>query len=283
MNGVQQIGNAARSMMLAHQCSTIDAIADWSDALRGGLMLQDAFAGLAAGLRAEAGMLVRTSLSDFRPARIAVWDRAGRHCASPLSKSFADGYFGSAMARPRPATLWLSSDLACDHSEFPDPALGTWQQRRGLSEFMVLVLASSSTTRDHVELHFREGLSRAELALFEAILPTIARTWAARQIGLVARCIVNHRQPEPRLPETAPLLSQTNPARLSRAEFRVCLLLSRGLSALSIADELNVSEATIRTHLRNIYAKTGTTGLPELVYHLIKGRNQADLSGIRYA
>lgn len=283
MNRVQQFGDASRNMMLAHQSNTIDAIADWSDALRGGLRLQDAFAGLAAGLRAEAGMLVRTSLSDFRPARIAVWDRAGAQCAYPLNTSFADGQFGSAMSRPRPATLWLASDLVGDHSEFPDPALGSWQQRRGLAEFMVLVLASSATTRDHVELHFREALMPADLASFEAILPTMARTWAARQIGLVTRCIVNHRRPEPRLPDVAPLLSLTNPARLSRAEFRVCLLLSRGHSALSIADELNVSEATIRTHLRNIYAKTGTAGLPELVYHLITGRDRSDPSDIRYA
>lgn len=283
MSSVQGAFNASRDISLVHSHPTIDAIADWCDSLRGGLRLQDAFAGLAAGFRAEAGMLVRTALSDFRPARIAIWDRNGADSAYPLKRSFADGYFGSAMARPRSASLWLASEALGDHSELCDPALETWQEHRGLSDFMVLVLASGATTRDHIELHFRDRLSPAALASFEMILPTMARTWAARQVGLVTRCVVNHRRPEPTAHDAAHLLSITNPARLSRAEFRVCLLLSKGLSALRIADELSVSEATIRTHLRNIYAKTDTTGLPELVYRLVKPQHQIDHSDVRYA
>lgn len=86
-----------------------------------------------------------------------------------------------------------------------------------------------------------------------------------------------------RTPERMPLLSITNPARLSRAEFRVCLLLSRGLSAQGIAGELNVSGTTVRTHLRNIYSKTETTGMPDLVYNLIKGRDHGGDAEIRSA
>ena len=283
MNIVQHSEDVARNGALTYQSGIIDAIADWCDALRGGLRLEDAFAGLAAGLGADSGMLVRTSLSDFRPARIAIWDCKGADCARLLGTSFADGFFGSAIARPRAASLWLASEFSAGHSELSDPALEIWQERRGYSEFMVLVLSSNSSIRDHVELHFRKWLSHAELASIEAILPTMARTWAARQVGLVTRCVVNHRRPVPRVQERPALLSVTNPARLSRAEYRVCLLLSRGLSALSIADELAVSEATIRTHLRNIYAKTETTGLPELIYQLVKGRNQGDQSDARCA
>lgn len=283
MTNVLHSGYVSRSVSISHQSGMIDAITDWCDALRGGMPLAEAFAGLIAGLRAEAGMLVRTSLSDFRPARIAVWDRNGAHCAHALSKSFADGFFGSSIARPRAASLWLASEFSSHGSELSDPALETWQEHRGYSEFMVLVLASSSNTRDHVELHFRDRLTPTEIESFETILPMMARTWAARQVGLVTRCVVNHRRPEPRPREAAPILSITNPARLSRAEFRVCLLLSRGLSAASIAGELSVSEATIRTHLRNIYSKTETTGLPDLVYQLVKGRDWGDHGDIRCA
>lgn len=275
MINIQSQRDLSRLNAVSRHGGLIDAIADWSDALRGGLRLQDAFAGLAAGLRAEAGMLVRTVLSDFHPARIAVWDRHSGERADPIGKSFADGVFGSAFARPRSASLWLSADLAHNHDDMTDPALEHWQTRRGFSEFMVIVLEGGATTRDHIELHFRDRLSPADLAPIEAILPTMSRTWAARQVGLVTRCIINHRRPETRTAERIPLLTTTNPARLSRAEFRVCLLLSRGLSAQSIAHELNVSETTIRTHLRNIYAKTDTTGMPDLVYNLIKGRDGA--------
>ncbi|MCB2114783.1 MAG: helix-turn-helix transcriptional regulator [Rhodobacteraceae bacterium] len=256
-------------------------MADWSDALRGGLALQDAFAGLVAGLGAEAGMLVRTALSDFRPSRVATWDRLSQHSPWPLAKSFADGTFGSAFVRPKPASLWLATrnDLA---EVERDPALPAWQERRGLRETAVLVLSGGPASRDHIELHFRAPFDETRIAMFEMILPTMARTWSARQVGLVTRCVVNHRQ-EIAAPAALPILSSTNPARLSRAEFRVCLLLGRGLSAQAAAEELNVSEATVRSHLRSIYAKTGTTGLAELVYRLLRSGRTFTAQDLRYA
>jgi DNA-binding NarL/FixJ family response regulator len=62
------------------------------------------------------------------------------------------------------------------------------------------------------------------------------------------------------------ILGMDNPAGLSRAEFRVCLLLSRGLSVKAVSEDLNLSENTIRSHLRAIYSKTETASLPELIY-----------------
>ncbi len=58
----------------------------------------------------------------------------------------------------------------------------------------------------------------------------------------------------------------SNPAGLSRAEFRVCLLLSRGLSVKAVSEELGLSDNTVRSHLRTIYSKTETASLPELIY-----------------
>ena len=54
-------------------------------------------------------------------------------------------------------------------------------------------------------------------------------------------------------------------SRLSRAELRVCQLLAAGDKAKDIAEVLGVSVATVRTHLRNIYAKTNTSGQIELI------------------
>lgn len=65
------------------------------------------------------------------------------------------------------------------------------------------------------------------------------------------------------------ILSAENPARLSRAEYRVCLKLSRGRTLESVQFELGVTRATVRTHLRNIYAKTNTTSQPELISRLL--------------
>lgn len=251
----------------------IEAIADWCDALHGGQPLDSAFGHLVQGLGAEAGVLVRTHSSDLRPSRIAVWDGAG--AAAPPA-SFADGRFGHDLVRARAATIWLASAHAGEAET--DPALATWQSRRGLREFAVLVL-SAGNVRDHIELHFRAPLPTPAQATLATVLPTIARTWASRQVGLVTRTVIGRRLRQPDRcagPARTPLLSIENPARLSRAEFRVCLLLSRGLSMHGVAEALSLSDATIRSHLRSIYAKTETAGLAELVFHLLENRPGAD-------
>ena len=76
-------------------------------------------------------------------------------------------------------------------------------------------------------------------------------------------------------PEEA-ILGVSNPANLSRAEFRVCLLLSRGLSVKAVSEDLNLSENTIRSHLRAIYAKTETASLPELIYLIMSVTDDED-------
>lgn len=281
-DGVAATAGQARPV----DANVIEAIADWCDALHGDLPLQDAFAALAAGLGAEAGMLVRTQFSDFRPMRVAVWDRAGGRNPSPLSASYADGHFGPPIARPRAASVWLSS--SDDDAGDRDPALESWQVRRGLGEFAVLVLTGGPGARDHIELHFRAALVPETQAALGAVLPTMARTWTNRQVGLVTRTVINHRlagEPVPDRPAArAMLLGAANPARLSRAEFRVCLLLSRGLSVVGVAEELSVSEATVRSHLRSIYSKTGTSGLAELVFALLRSKpDPSALSDLRCA
>ena len=65
------------------------------------------------------------------------------------------------------------------------------------------------------------------------------------------------------------LLSASNPARLSRAEFRICTLLSSGLSAARTRKELGISESTLRSHLRQIYMKTGASNMAELLFNLL--------------
>ncbi len=273
----------SRSVSVASRL--VDGVANWCDALNGGVSLQQALVGLLRALGAEAGMIVRTHRSDFRPIAIATHDADHQHSGRPLRASFADGYFGTSMRVPRTASIWLAS--AHDNETGPDcsPALREWQAPRRLAEFAVLVLSGGPTTRDHIELHFSQRLAPETQHVLTALLPTLARTWAARQVGLITRTVVNHRVVNrPAIDHTTrPLLSTVNPAHLSRAEFRVCLLLSRGLSVAGISEELKLSDATIRTHLRNIYAKVNTTSLAELVFLLLSPRPASDVSDARCA
>ncbi len=254
------------------KADVIEAIADWCEALYGDMSLQDAFACLVRGLGAEAGMLVRTYLNEFRPIRVAIHDCKPDCDGHSLKTTYADGYFGPHLAKPRAASVWLGSAHADEQGADPAPALGEWQAARRMREFAVLVLSGGPVTRDHIELHFRNPISLDVQASLGAVLPTMARTWATRQLGLITRTVIRERLAtgvESAKVARMPLLSLSNPAHLSRAEFRVCLLLSRGLSVLGVSAELSLSEATVRSHLRNIYAKTETTGLAELVFLLL--------------
>ncbi|MGB7270399.1 MAG: helix-turn-helix transcriptional regulator [Albidovulum sp.] len=256
----------------AIKSAVVEAIADWCEALHGDMPLEMAFSGLVCGLGAEAGMIVRTYLNEFNPIRVAIYDKKSDTGYQPLKTTFADGYFGPHVFKPRTASVWLASGHIGENGMNPAPGLDEWHSLRKMKEFAVLVLAGGPVTRDHIELHFREPLSLDAQASLGAVLPTMARTWAARRVGLITRSVVNERlladQGNAMLARM-PLLSISNPSRLSRAEFRVCLLLSRGLSVKGVAAELSLCDATVRSHLRAIYSKTETSGLAELVFQLI--------------
>jgi LuxR family maltose regulon positive regulatory protein len=58
---------------------------------------------------------------------------------------------------------------------------------------------------------------------------------------------------------------QRSPEPLSRSELRVLRYLPTHLSAPEIATELSVSTSTVKTHLRNLYAKLGVNRQSEAV------------------
>jgi DNA-binding CsgD family transcriptional regulator len=260
------------------------AVVTWCEALNGTVSLQSALMELVSGLGAEAGTIVRTQINDPRPARIALCDFARTTPSRSLQRSFADSFFGPLLFKARSATVWQATAHADDATG--DPALMEWQAARRLKEFVVLVLASGPQTRDHIELHFREHLPRDIEATIAAMLPDMARVWASRSVGLITRSILNHRKTDSdgfKGNANVRILGADNPLRLSRAEFRVCLLLSSGLMVNAVAQELCLSEPTIRTHLRNIYAKTECSSLAELVFRLMDRRQPPETAYSRTA
>lgn len=258
---------------LADPAGLIEAVAGWSEALHGNTSLEDAFACLARGLGAEAGVIVRTCPGRPFPQIVALHDeKAGDGHSRALRGSFAANLFGGYLQSARPATLWLASQHADESDAAADIGLHVWQSSRRMREMAVLTLNADPSFHDHIELHFRSRLNDQTVQLMNTILPSVARIWARRQVGLVtAQVAEKKRKAEVRasLDGAAPILGIENPAGLSRAEFRVTMLLSRGLSVKGVASELGLSEATVRSHLRNIYAKTGTGSLAQLVFRLL--------------
>lgn len=259
------------------QSQIVAAIATWCEALHGTASLSAAFSDLCEGLGAQAGLLLRTRRTDGYQQRIALHDPgAEKSCGRPLRLSLSTSVFGDALEGARAGTIWHEGEAA----QPTDPFLKEFQTVRGFREFCVLVLSSGPLERDHIELHFRDPRSARVHAALATVLPTMARTWAARQIGVVAQELT-HRKVD--TATAAPILGTTNPARLSRSEYRICLCLSRGLSVKGAAEELGITEPTVRSHLRSIYAKTQTASQSELLFQLIAPRQQGARGELRYA
>ncbi len=171
----------------------------------------------------------------------------------------------------RPGTVWLRTAVEVE----ADPALALFHSRRNLRELAVINLATDQTTSDYLEMHFAEPLTPSQHALLNSLAQTLSEAWRNRTEGLFIANVLGKEETDAQPASEPDVLSHRNPARLSRAEYRVCLLLSRGLQLDAVCSELAIAKSTLRTHLRNIYAKTATENLPELLYALLRNPKQS--------
>lgn len=252
----------------------VDAIIRWCEGVYSTAPLSDSLLELLKGLGAEAGLLVRTE-PRRKPALVLCIDRQMKTTVAPVARSYADECFGPHIRFPKSGSVWIASSDAARAKDWDTGGeLEAWQRKRNMNDFTVLVLSEAQGVRDQIELHFTRVLSEAERHLLCELGPMLARTWAMRKVGVVSAVRQSPARPEP---TQARILATSNPARLSRAEFHICHLLGQGLTASEIADDLGRSEATIRSHLRSIYAKTGVHSLAQLTYRLMNAAPQDHL------
>ena len=204
-----------------------------------------------------------------------------------IRRAYAPDALGSYFGKLRRGAVWFLSDHQDDSGFESTSGLSSWRLSRGIVEIVVVGLESTGLQHDYLEFHFAHDLTRDDKEAMEGLLPVLVRAWAGRKTGLVTRAQIDDRIMDARaaaqaskIKPNAPLLGTSNPAKLSRSEFRVCLLLSRGLSVRGVTEELGLTEATIRSHLRAIYSKTGASGLPELVYRLLSNGVDAQSAGV---
>ena len=276
-------GNSLVETKLAPQLQVLDGIASWCGGLHGSMPLTEALEALATGFGAECAALSRQLKTEERPRTVAISDSRLKGAELPrLGRGLARDVMGYFYPQARASTVWFLSDHLDDANWQASDTLTNWRLSREIEEVVVLVLASNQQQSDYIEFHFPRPLERSEKLEFETLLPTIVRSWAGRKTGLVTQARIDERLLRARaeveagkLTWDAPILGMSNPARLSRAEFRVCLLLSRGLSVKGVTDELGLTEATVRTHLRSIYSKTDTSSLAELLYRILSSGSEA--------
>lgn len=248
------------------QGDMIGAIADWCECLSGRVPLRMGLRALGQALGAEAVALSRVKKGQTDRGRIIVCDVAASARSEPaLTSSFALTLLGDYAAKSKPGSLWFSSMFDSNLS----PRLTEFQSRRQLKELVVIPIATSEKQTDFLELHFGEKRDMDQLGLLGQVSETLVRTWSGRAAGLFAEAHLSRQSEQDLTAPSVPLLSIQNPARLSRAEYRVCLMISHGLTGAAIQKELSISNSTLRTHLRNIYAKTDTASLAELTFVLL--------------
>lgn len=252
----------------------LDGIAGWCGGLHGSMSLDETLRALATGCNAVSAALARHHRGEKLPRTVALFDTNSRSPDLPtLKRPLTRDAMGYMYTKAKPATVWFMTDLLNDPAWSSSQMLSNWRLTREIAEIVVISLGGTQK-RDFVEFHFSHPLKHSEKLEFEALTPTIVRSWAGRKKGLVAEKLMGPR----RAPMVSsrhnramvePLLSVANPAGLSRAEFRVCLMLSKGLSVKGVVSELGTTEATVRSHLRSIYSKTEVSGIAELLYLIL--------------
>ncbi|MBD3678501.1 MAG: helix-turn-helix transcriptional regulator [Rhodobacteraceae bacterium] len=265
MNGVAKDRTSVRSASIA-EADIIGGIALWCDSVQGRVPVIEAMEAIARGVGAEAVDLARVSKDTRSESKSIIFDVDSHHPGrAALDRSYARSVLGDYFDRSRTGTIWFKSMVEID----PDPALAEFHRRRRFAELAIIPLAVNEKTVDFIELHFPRKLTPDCHALLNMMVSTLTRTWANRKAGLLTDAMLRRKRSDSTAWGLTPILGSDNPAKLSRAEFRVCLLLSRGLSNKRVQSELEISNSTLRTHLRNIYTKTGTSGQAELLYHLL--------------
>ncbi len=190
-------------------------------------------------------------------------------------RPLSDKIVGAYVSHAKVGSVWFASVAADEGTGAIDRA----SRRSGLAETAVFVISQDRKWTHLLELGFRNRFSTAKARAITALGGTFAQTWAARSPGLFTSALLPNRPAQMNRAFPAPILSDSNPARLSRAEFRLCLLLSDGLSLERVQEELNIKAATLRSHLRQIRAKTEVANTNELVHSLLQSNFRPGAAG----
>lgn len=136
---------------------------------------------------------------------------------------------------------------------------------------VLVALQAKGGVCDIAQFTFQKTDASNSINVLNTMAPALAVAWNNRRAGLATALAFGQSRTRRTTVEqdfSAPILGVENAYGLSRSEFRVCILLAAGLRPKTIANELGLSIATVRTHLRNIYAKTDMPGQVEVISHI---------------
>ena len=261
---------------LLAEVGLIGAIAQWCECLHGRDPLLRSLEVLGTGLNAEIVAVARYPQDGRGAARSVIWDRKGDDQNGAGKRCFARALIGSYFEAARPGSLWFRSTVETSAAN----EVAEFHAARQLRELAVIPLQASGKFIDTFEIHFSDRLRSQQQVVLTSLAPVLARTWRNRAEGLFTEALLRVA-PATERTGIGHILSAENPARLSRAEYRVSLLLSRGLSIQEVKAELCIRESTMRSHLSSLYAKTNCSNLSELVFLLASPESPRAVSAQR--
>jgi DNA-binding CsgD family transcriptional regulator len=257
----------------ADLCSAMVA---WSGALCGNdspdkaiRMLGDAVGAQRASLYRLAGGASRLLLSSLKAVP------APRSLPAPVS--FASMLIVAAEGSAQEGQVVRASDFGSRPAAGTEDMLVHKLHASRLREVILIVLEIRSGNQDVLELHFADEPAAQVFEKLCAMAPALVAAWSSRLPGTATRLSQRLPREHGQRPDEQryPLLSAANPARLTRSEFRVCILILEGLSPKAIAEALDVQLSTVYAHLRAACAKTGTGSQLELVHRLVEDERNA--------
>ena len=247
------------------------AILEFSRKIGTGTSVATGLNALSVALGAEGAQLVTSARRDARDDVLFACTSLAALCdkdRGSWARLTLGVYAGKLMVG---ATYSLARD---GESGRQSPELSARLARIGFHDIAIVVLSSGSDTTEYLEILFRDPAEPRILDALAEMAPLLVHCWSERD---PASTVVALQRPRRRLQQAdldrsqSPILAVGNPAGLTRAEFGICQLVGRGLSIAGIVGECGLTIATVRTHLRNIYAKTECDGFHELAVSLISG------------
>lgn len=244
-------------------------ITDWNAALGGQFPLIDVLKILVK--QTEARNIAIYRLHDDRAHPIVTAARAHDNTRVELSSGAIARYLRDHHADALdPGSIWRLHELRKEPAFENTAGAREWAARSEICEVSLVVLETNDGQIDLIEMIFDTPPRPSPELPVSIVTQAMADAWSMRAPGLITRLIRTYGRSRTRPDQGSALLSAQNPYGLSRSERRVAQMLGGGTKARDIAESLGISIPTVRSHLRNLYAKTETSGQVELV-NLING------------
>jgi DNA-binding CsgD family transcriptional regulator len=246
----------------------------WTECLHGAGSLREALSDLLELSGGRVILICRSSETAGRHRVVSSLDRGARAGERPITMPLGPSILRASARGARPGTLWTLGDLDPVERDRLDERAVRWMADRRFRDVAVLPLDRSGSDLDLMEIHFPTVIPASLRGTLEVAAAAASAAWRRRQKGRIARLLSVAPALAERLSAAEPALAPTplspaNPLGLTAAETRICVLFRDGHPMHDLARQLRISESTLRTHLRSIYAKAGVGGQVDLVRLLL--------------